>query len=638
MTGNRDSWKKIITYLVVVVALVHLLIVDIRVVSTIRQKNVEEYTAVDAGAFTKKLKRGTVDTRFVPVSSQIHAIALKGNFPGKEKDTIGYRIVDPQGEEVYHQEGVLVSKIYDAQNRRLPLDVSGVNFQTGETYQLQVSFDLKGKAKLAMDKNGLVLVQAYPVTYQGWLYGIIVAVHLCVAFFMFAIYKWGFHHRVFLGLLLSVGILAVILSTPFSRDDEFRHFVRVYDLATGQKYHHYGDMPEKVYGVVTQDEQGAAAYVEIPAEVDAMRQLDYDNQYGYGGYLSERNGKLCFPKLWGMLQQAPQEGRAWVSAAGTYGRPLCAYWPQVVMVWLGNLLGVRGIFLYHMAKTGQMLVAALAYWLSWRLAPNYKYIISVIALMPVSVCLAASCSCDGLMIAEVVLGIAMILHAGDKKVSLRKPGGILYWIFFGVLVYWIFRIKIPYAIICLGFLPMLIEKKPSKKVMGLIAVLAVALVGVMVVKREAILYQGIGIVMPIEHWNYWMENFRWVTYMILRKGKNLMRETMDALRGNGLIPYSGLMLLAAVLTKKTYGIIKKLYSLFLFFLMLLVVVLFGYSLTPPDYGDIVGVTYRYVLPFVPLFLLALPAGNETTEKVLDTCYPILMISVVFASVFTFGMF
>lgn len=287
MTEKR---KKILRAFILLLALVNLLVVDIKEVCSVQNKTVEEYSTAGAGLHTKKIKKGEIDTRINPVSKQIKSIDLKGEFLPKEKDALTYEIADEQGQILGEAKTIKVLDKYQAKEQKLSLDTSEISFEPGKEYELKIDFSLSKKAKLSVDDMGIVNTQVYVAEYHRTLYVLLLVINLLAVGFVFAVYKRGFQDRVFLAMMLAVGFLAVIMTVPFARDDEFRHYARAYDLATGEKYHFYGDVAEPVYGVVTKDESGNAAYVKIPKDVDALREIGYDNLMGEGGYWSEING------------------------------------------------------------------------------------------------------------------------------------------------------------------------------------------------------------------------------------------------------------------------------------------------------------------------------------------------------------
>lgn len=637
MWKTMDKRKKMVSFLVLVLSVFNLLIADVTTVKKIAEKTTETYSVLGENLSAKKIKHTTLDTAFVPVQKELTKIGLCGTFHLSPQDTLSYSVENEEGKEVFSKTKVLAEKVFDTQDERIEIKLSDVTFEAGETYYLKVTFDLAEKAELSMDKNGIVNVQEYPVSHKGFLYAALVGVNLLAVLFLFLILKYGFSDRIFWGLTLTMGLLASVVSIPFARDDEFRHFIRVYDLATQGENYYYGAAPAEIYGVREAGENQEAPYVKVPAELDEMRRLAHENNIGSNGYHAETNDSLCIPKLFCMLKNSPKEGEVWVSAAGVWGRPLIAYLPQVVMVWLGNLFGARMFLLYLLAKAGQVLAVSFLYYVAWRLIPKYKYLIAAVALVPHSVVLYASCNSDGLMIAAVMLGIAMVLYAKEKAISLKTPKEILYWGMFLFLQSAVFLTKMPYVLIGVGLLPILFFRKWKKKEWILFGLLCMLAVVILWVKRDLVfsLEQAL---LQHQHFLFWKEHIVEVTNRLLHKGWSLLRETNTILRENSVVSYVGVCVVAALLTEKSTKWKEKIYILFLFLVMLGVIVVYGYILSPKDSEIIFGVSYRYLLPMLPLFLFALPVGNEKTKNAVALIFPLCLTSMVFAAMFTFGLF
>ena len=633
---NKEKKRRIIKLVALVVAILNLLIIDATILDNLQQKSKGEYYSVGREYHQEELEKGTVDTRFEPVSEKVKQVRLSGNFSVNKKDNISYEILDKQEKVLYSSGEIELELVCDEEGQSILLSTEEVTFKPGQEYCIRVNFDLVEKANLSMDNKGIINTQTYQVSNQNVFYVIMAGIHIMTGIFLYIIYKEGYTDRVFLALLLVIGLLAVVMTIPFSRDDEFRHFVRAYDLATGEKNHFYGQVSENVCGVVMPDDNGNAAYVKIPAEVDALREVDYANHLGEGGYNAEINRMLCVPKLYSMLKKAPSNEMVWASATVTFDRTLSAYWPQVMMIALGNLLGVRAIYLYYLAKSGQMLITALMFWLSWKLAPKYRALWSICAFFPSTILFCASCSSDGLMIAEITLVLALVLRTKEKGISVSIPAGVLSAIGFVILEYNIYKMKLPYALIGLGALLLLLRRKPTKKEWGVVG--CVLLAGILLVfwKKELFLSLAYKWV-PQPYLEFWMNNFVWVSNTMFHTGLNLLRQTWEVSRGLSFVHYGVLGILVALFSKINLKWLGKIYSMFLFLVMLGVVVLVGYTWSAPASGVIWGVTYRYVLPSLPLFLLALPVGSEKTEEVLQLVYPSLMVSVAFALTFSFGL-
>lgn len=637
MWQTMDKRKKAVSFFVLALAILNLVIVDVKTIQSVANKTTETYCVLGEKNRERHIKKTTLDTTFVPVQKELKKIALCGTFHISSGDTLGYSIQNGEGKEVFFKRNVRAEDIYNIQNDRLELPVSDLSFDTGETYQLKVSFDFLEKSTLSVDKNGIVNVQEYPVLHQWLLYAILIGFNVLAAIFFLLILKHGFSNRIFFSMLLTVGLLSALLSIPFSRDDELRHFIRVYDLATAKENFYYGVAPEEVYGVIELSSEQEAPYVKVPAELDEMRRLAHDNNVGDSGYLAETNNSLCVPKLLCMLQQEPKQGEVWMSASAVWGRPLLAYLPQVVMVWLGNLFGARMFSLYIMAKIGQVLAVAFLYYLSVRMIPQYKEAMALLALLPHNVVLYASCNSDGLMIASVMLGIAMVLYAKEKQISWITPKGILYWGMFLFLQFDIFEMKMPYVLIGIGLLPILFFDKRSKKEWMAVAFLFVLAVFILWIKRDwvSLVLQTI---LPQQYLLFWKENMGEVTNRFLHKGWSLLKETKTVLRENSMVSYVGFSLVMTLFMEKRAQWKEKIYLAVLFFVMLGVIVVYGYTLSPLDAPVIVGVSNRYLLPILPLFLFTLPMGNARTKQAVSLIMPICLVSMLFAAMFTFSWF
>jgi len=90
-----------------------------------------------------------------------------------------------------------------------------------------------------------------------------------------------------------------------------------------------------------------------------------------------------------------------------------------------------------------------------------------------------------------------------------------------------------------------------------------------------------------------------------------------------------------MMLKKEQPIIKRVWFALLFAVLMLVIVLVGYTLTPPDYGQIWGIGYRYILPFMIVGTLCLPAGNDKTHAVAVQLMPLAIFVTMTSTVITY---
>lgn len=638
-----EKKMKIIRCLVALAVFVSLAVMDARAVQNIRSREWEDYSVQEHSLEERAVQTEAMETKFYAVSGSIRALKLwcKDTYP--VSGSVAYCVLDATGAVVLESRTVDVADIWDGENQSLVLDVSEGRFAAGDTYFLQTEFALRDPFALQTDGNGLMHSQTYEVQYQGILYGFTVFLNLAVVIGVLAFLKWGMNDKLFLGMLLGTGIFVVAVTPPFYVEDEFRHFVRAYDLSCGGTGGYYGVPNVESSGVIMADEEGKAYLAEIPAEMDQLRLVDYSGNLNGFSYYAETNYDLCIPRLQQVFSGSEQDGTAVVSETGTIRRGLYSYWPQVVMLFLVRMIGIRSGLWYYFACLGQVLAASLLLWAALKLAKNHRNLFWLCSFLPPVLLLRGSASSDGLMITEILLSLAIILHMRDEKICLIRKKGLLLGALYLAVVSQVLLIKFPYALLCLGFLPFLrrenfmfiTKERLYRYRKGLAAggVLLVVLlsVGLFILNGADLVMRVVYAMLPKEYIDYILGHFGEITRLFLWRGKDLLLETVESLRGSYFVPYSLLMLVVLLLSKKQFQVGWKCYQAFLFLCMLGMVVLVGYTLTPPDYGMIWGITYRYMLPSIPALALAIPLGTEKTQQYAEQVYPIVLLGTVFSS-------
>ena len=125
-----------------------------------------------------------------------------------------------------------------------------------------------------------------------------------------------------------------------------------------------------------------------------------------------------------------------------------------------------------------------------------------------------------------------------------------------------------------------------------------------------------------EHIIYILQNKRYIYGLFTAKWVEMIKQLFVAMCGYNYIPYPIMVIGILLLMKKNQSIIKKVGFATLFAVMVMAIVLVGYTLTPPDYGVIWGITFRYILPFVIIAALCLPMGTDATDRVGKKLVPI----------------
>lgn len=633
----------IIRIAILLLAIISILVLDVKTIKYVREKDIESYHVQNYSSAVQSVQQGELETQFKAVSEKLLYLELWCEGAGSTQGTITYQILDGSGINVLSEKNVNFSDVLDIESQKIQLDISEVEYNPGQNYYLKALFDINEPVGIILDANGIELTQIYRVTYQKLLYAAIVIINALAVIFLLAFWKWGWNDRLFLIMSLTVGVLAVALTPPFSREDEARHFARAYDLSCGGNMG-YQDVPAAdSTGHIMVNGEGKAYLIKIPRELAELRQVAYFDNYVQRSYFAELNQSLCLAKLTSIFAQPEEDGMIEVSEEATLGRRWESYWPQIIMIWLGRTFGVRSGLWYYMAKFGQVLFSSLILWIAMKLMKNHRHLVWFCSFIAPVLLLRASCNPDGIMMAEMILCISAIIHLRENKCNLLEKKSLALLAVYFVLLYMIYKMKAPYAIFCLGFLLLLKKdnfaflpwdfiKKHKYKIAGIIIGVCVLGIGYLAgIRRGDILLAMVHQFVPQEHIDYILANPGVFGHLYLNKFWQLLLETKTSLRGSYYISYNWIFLIGMVFTCRRFSILNKCYQAFLFLLLVGMIVLAGYTLTPPDYGQIWGITYRYILPAVPALGFIFPLGTEKTECYAEQIYPMVFIAAVTAS-------
>lgn len=630
---------------VLILAVLNLAALDVSQVQRIQGDQEEGYWRQHGIEDKREIQNETWRTPFEAVSEALTCLQLWGPQVQAPEGTLLWWIEDEAGNLICETQQESLKDIWHDQNRCTELDVSTIVFSPSKTYVLVVQFQLERPIKLSVDDKGLMLTQRYRRTDQGMRYAILLILNLLIAAGLAAVWRWGLNHQVFLGLAAGTGIVAALLLTPFSRDDEFRHFVRAYDLSCGGHEGYYAVPGADAVGNIAADEQGRAQLIRVPKEISEMRTIACEGNYDMISYFAETNRNVCVPRLRSLFRQPEAEGTQEVSELAVVGKGWESYWPQAILIALGRLLGIRSGLWCYLASIGQAFACSLLLWAAFRLTKQ-KALFALCGLVPMITFFRGSCNPDGLMMAEIVLALALILRLREQGISLLEKQGLLLLALYLVLVLQVGLMKMPYALLCLGFflllkkenfsfLPWSLLKEHRCKLIAAGAVLCgAALVYSIGIRKGDFILRAVYLFVPREHVEYFFSYFGTCVHMFLGRGKGLLIETYHAMHGSCYVSYALFAAVVLLLCKRTCGVWCKCYQVFLFFCMLGMVVLVGYTFMPPDFGSIWGVTYRYILPSLPILALALPMGTQKTEEAVEQIYPLPLVVLASASCLT----
>ena len=206
--------------------------------------------------------------------------------------------------------------------------------------------------------------------------------------------------RVFLFTAIIWGSLTVFITPPFQVPDEPNHFLRAFQIASGDL------LPEnqnnRVGGFVPSSlEKTILLFINIPFHPDQ---------------------KMTYEKIHLSLQYSlTAEKKSFVSFPNTSTYAPVLYLPQSLAVFIFKIFNTPPIILMYAARLFNLFSWIILVFLALSLVPVYKWLFMLLALTPMSVFQASSLSVDAITNGVAFLFISMIFRlAFDKNVRFKK--------------------------------------------------------------------------------------------------------------------------------------------------------------------------------------------------------------------------
>lgn len=150
------------------------------------------------------------------------------------------------------------------------------------------------------------------------------------------------------------------------------------------------------------------------------------------------------------------------------------YLPAIPAVWIANILNLSPLVSMYLARLSLGLAAVGIFFFAIRLIPTKKYLLAVVALVPMMLFQASMIGIDGVSYALLALFIAYILYLYMQKSITNRQ-----WVFLGLLCVAIVCAK-PLVYVFLPLVILLIKKKHALKwIAATAAVCALVLFGSM---------------------------------------------------------------------------------------------------------------------------------------------------------------
>ena len=290
------------------------------------------------------------------------------------------------------------------------------------------------------------------------------------------------------GLLFGGGL--VFLSPPFSAPDEVSHFFRAYHCSLGKVYacKHQGQMSND--RPCTGDDLPCSLSETYVAIAD---QAANDEHF--------KISRAKIDKAAGIALDPQRQQFTVFSNTALYSP--AAYLPQSLVIWAARPWQPAPLALFYLARAANLIVYVLLAATAVRLAPIQKWTLALVALMPMSVYLAASLSADSMTLGLSLLVVAMTLNLalGAARPSYRSL------LVLGLLLVLLDLSKQAYLGMAVFFLAIPREKFSSPGRRWLIASL---MIGLPLVIDAAWMYSLRGLYVPMLHFVDPQAQLRWI--------------------------------------------------------------------------------------------------------------------------------
>lgn len=277
----------------------------------------ELYQPVELGASQQRF-------RLVPAGTGLVMCQVPILSQQEQDGVIFVRLLENDNTVVFQQE-FTVQNVLD--KGVIPLSLSDCNLQKGVAYELELQGEITGPpiyVNCAKD-GGLQNTQYFEFQYASLYKGILVGINLFLVIMLILsllVKKKMKIHTWFLVLSLSTGVLFAFINPPLTVPDEYRHFVRQYQISTGNLIaNQYSERDEYWQGA------GYLPECEFPNELVALKLINRESSKTYEADIVT---SVFFDK-WIDLFTTPWSGETTTTVYhGTAGISPIAYIPQIL--------------------------------------------------------------------------------------------------------------------------------------------------------------------------------------------------------------------------------------------------------------------------------------------------------------------
>ena len=259
-----------------------------------------------------------------------------------------------------------------------------------------------------------------------------------------------------------IGVLAVVVVAPCSAPDEWRHFVRAYDIASGDLV--CKDEVEILGGIQTTGE------CTLPVEYLEIRKSGESNG---SDWTAESVAQVSIPHMKQMLQQKELSGELTKTPMhGTYAKSPLEYIPQVFGILIGKALSLPPIIVFYLARLMNVLICTLIGVCAIKITPTSKKILACLYFIPVMSFLRGAVSTDGILYSVTLFTIAYAMKIAKKKDKISWKELCV----FGICATYIGILKLPYILIPLILMGILVEGNKKERTGIILKILGIMII------------------------------------------------------------------------------------------------------------------------------------------------------------------
>lgn len=414
------------------------------------------FNDTEAAVTELPLQKGRIEQQLRCIAEVDYIDVLLSN-SGKEKEKISVRIYDKNKKRIRKEEIIAEPSDGAMQTVKVPVNTKQCKENPGEMEVIYIQFTktlIKSNVifytqpkRMYADRYGTVITgsdmqlrmdvqfrqnDTFPFFY------ILTALLVFGGIALFFIKKDLRPERVFLPVALVAGITLALVNPDSQECDGRDHFLRAMDVS-------YGNILSP-YIVSGHD----ANEITVPANLETLSMLEeIPPNSAYASFLYDRLTQQTFSKKETVMHY---EG----------GVNAIFYWPQALGLAIGRMLDCNVYLCVFMARFLNLLCYIALVYFAIKKMPFYKNFLTLIALMPISLYQAASCSPDSVLNGICILFIATCLsYAFDRiyepKQGISAPLGWKQALTLGIQLTMIFLCK--YIYVVLGLLVFVIPEK-----------------------------------------------------------------------------------------------------------------------------------------------------------------------------------